>query len=87
MSKIEGKYNTEYPNIPVYHSPLYNMRASSMLRKEHPNEKKNLFCFKLTTNFQYILCRTSLYTGANVEVLERGGRSMSASMVGRRKKF
>ena len=38
-SKTEGKYNTEYPNLPAFHSTLYNMLASSMLRKEHPYEK------------------------------------------------
>ena len=38
--KNKSKYNTEYPNLPAFHSPLYNMRASSMLRKEHPNEKE-----------------------------------------------
>ena len=59
MSKIKGRYNTEYSNLPAFHSPFYNMRASSMLRKEHLNEKNkekennHLFCFKVTTSFQY----------------------------------
>ena len=45
MSKIEEKYNTGYPNLLAFHSPLYNIRASSMLRKEHPNEKKTPVLF------------------------------------------
>ena len=61
MSKIEGRYNTEYPNLPAFHSPLYNMRESSMLRKEHLNKKQHLLCFKVTTKFQYILNIISLY--------------------------
>ena len=64
MSKIGGRYNTEYPNLPAFHSPLYKMRASSMIRKEHPYEKKEnkrLFCFKVTTKFPYILYIISLY--------------------------
>ena len=31
MSKIEGRYNTEYPNLLAFHSPLYNVRAGPML--------------------------------------------------------
>ena len=46
MSKTEGRYNTEYTNVLAFHSPLYNMRASSMLRMEHPNDKKTLFVLK-----------------------------------------
>ena len=72
MSKIEGRYNTEYSTLPAFHSPLYNMRASSILRKEHPYEKKNNnnnkrkkdnkhFCFKVTTKFKYSLYIISLY--------------------------
>ena len=37
---VKSKEDTEYSNLPVFHSPLYNMRASSMLRKEQPYEKK-----------------------------------------------
>ena len=52
MSKINEKYNTEYPNLPAFHSPPYNIQASSKLRKEHPNEKKrHLFYFEVTTKF------------------------------------
>ena len=40
MSKAEGRYNTNYLNLLAFHRPLYNMLASSMLIKEHPNEKK-----------------------------------------------
>ena len=70
MSKIEERCNTEYPNLPAFHSPLYNMRASFILRKKHPNEKKKkkrekvnkrLFRFKVTTNFQYVHYIISLY--------------------------
>ena len=61
MSKIEGRYNTKYPNLTAFHSSLYKMRASSMLRKAHPNEKKHFFRFKVTTKFQYILYIISLH--------------------------
>ena len=40
MSKAEGRYNTNYLNLLAFHRPLNNMLASSMLIKEHPNEKK-----------------------------------------------
>ena len=46
MSKIKEKYNTEYPSLPAFHSPPYNIQASCKLRKEHPNEKKDT-CFIL----------------------------------------
>ena len=26
MSKIEGRYNTEYPNVQAFHGPVYNMQ-------------------------------------------------------------
>ena len=53
MSKIEGSYNTEYLNLPTFHNPPYNMRASFLLRKKHPNGKKAWL--------QYILNIISLY--------------------------
>ena len=55
MNKIEGRYNTKYPNLPAFHGPLYNMRANSMLRKKNTHmkkeeeENKHLPCFKATT--------------------------------------
>ena len=65
MSKIEGRYNTKYPNLPTFHGPLYSMRGSSLLKKEQKEKKeeenKQLFCSKVATKFQYILYIISLY--------------------------
>ena len=35
--KVEGRYNTQYSNLPAFHCPLYKMWASSMTRKKHLN--------------------------------------------------
>ena len=62
MSKIEERHDTKCPNLLAFHSPIYNIQASSMLRnKTHKRKKKTLACFKVTEKFQYIIYIICLY--------------------------
>ena len=54
--QLFSRFNIQYRNLPVLHSPLYNMRANLCSERNTRTRKKiHLFCFKVGKKFQYFL--------------------------------